>query len=55
MLIEIGVLSVLIEIGVIFGEIISKTYSVDRNESSISVDKYPRYIRVDIMEFYSEK
>ena len=41
-LINIQNLSVLIE----FGEIISKTYSVDRNWSSIRVNKYPRHIKL---------
>jgi len=44
-LIEIGVLSVLIEIGVVFVEI-NIQYSIDRNPKPISVDK---------MEFYQWK
>ncbi len=43
---KIGVLSVEIEIGAVSVLIISKTYSVDRNWSRITVDKYPRHIKL---------
>ncbi len=41
------VLFVLIEFGVLFGEIISQTYSLDRFWSSITVDRIRSNISVD--------
>jgi hypothetical protein len=37
----------LIEFGVLFVLIVSRTYSVDRYRSSINRNKYPKHIRVD--------